>query len=66
MTVNFVPPKASLNCQSEHPVPAPQYEYPSVYKAPSALLSTLLPETSKYLTKKSNKKYIDKFRSKAE
>lgn len=67
MSVNFVPPNASLNRRSEHPVPVPLYEYPSVYQTPSALLSTLLPETSKYPTKKSNKKkYSDKFRSKAE
>jgi len=40
MSVNFVPPNASLNRRSEHPVPVPQYEYPSVYQTPSALLST--------------------------
>lgn len=67
MSVNFVPPNASLNRPSEHPVPVPQYGYPSVYQTPRALLSNLLPETSRYLTKKSNKKkYIDKFRRKAE
>jgi len=67
MSVNFVPPNASLNRPAEHSVPVPQYEYPSVYQTLSALLSTLLPETSKYLTKKSDKKkYIDKFKSKAE
>ena len=56
MSVNFVPPNASLNRPAEHSVPVPQYEYPSVYQTLSALLSTLLPETSKYLTKKSDKK----------
>ena len=66
MSVYFVPPSASLNRPPEHPVPVPQQQYPSVYQTPSALLSTLLPETSKYVTKKSNKKYIDKFKSKAE
>lgn len=49
MSVNFVPPNASLNRPSEHPVPVTQYEYPSVYQTPSALLSALLPETSKVL-----------------